>query len=122
MRRFIAFIILLIHVNTSMFIPVMDEVDIYDVHGNQVGDINTVVEYIDQVVLGHKPKPHPDSDDDQAHFFNLMKLPQFIANPVITFCAARPTFITAVKPAYKIFREERFSSVIHDVLAPPPKA
>ncbi|MBS1584758.1 MAG: hypothetical protein JSS82_04365 [Bacteroidetes bacterium] len=121
MRRLVALVILLIHINTSMFIPVMDEVDIYDVHGNQVNDINTVVDYVDQVIMKHKPKPHPDSDDDQAHFFNIIKAQQFIINPFIII-HRRPEFIAESKPGYTGFREKNFSSITYDVTAPPPKA
>ncbi len=120
MRRVIAFIILLIHINTSMFIPVIDEVDMFDAQGNQVGDINTLVEFVDQVVLGHKPKLHPDSDDDSAHFFNIIKIQSFVINPIVIY-EGRPMPVAYKETIYPAVREEKIFPMSYDVIAPPPK-
>jgi hypothetical protein len=41
MKKLLAFILLLSHMNTSMFLPQVPEDDIYDGNGNQVDDINS---------------------------------------------------------------------------------
>lgn len=101
----------------------MDEVDMYDQDGNQVNDINTLVQFVDQAILGHERKAHSDSDDDQAHFFSMLKVQQFVINPVICFNSRKQEFEpAAVKLMYGLFNDRALQSIAHDVLAPPPKA
>ena len=67
MKKVFAFILLLCHLNTSMFLPQVDEDDQYDAHGQQIDDLNTVSEYIDQVVLGDVDKT--PEDEDNMHYY-----------------------------------------------------
>ena len=73
MKKIVAFILLLCHMNTSMFLPQMDEEDVYIASGQQVDDINSVVEYVDQVMLGHKDDTPEDEDDDSGQNFLLVE-------------------------------------------------
>lgn len=60
-----------------MFFPMVDEDDQYDeVTGLQKDDINSLAEYIYQVILGHKDTTPEDEDDDQAHFYHIKNAPQ----------------------------------------------
>lgn len=122
MRRAVAFIVLLVHINTSMFIPVADEVDIFDAQGNQVCDINTMVQYVDQIVLGHTRTSHSDSDDDQAHFFNLIKFQRFFANQFEIVSSKKIVFAWNDKPIYSLFKDKKLMSLEQDVIIPPPKS
>jgi hypothetical protein len=54
-----------------MFFPMVDETDIYEKSGEQRDDINSLAEYIYQVLLGHRDSTPEDEDDDQAHFYQL---------------------------------------------------
>src|SRR3954466_4082174 len=82
LRKILAFILLFAHLNTSMFIPQMDEeVDVYDSAGNQVDDINTLIEYIDQDVLGHNDNSPEDEDDDPARPLHVIKIVDYSFHP-----------------------------------------
>lgn len=59
------------HVNTYMFFPMVDETDVVEQTGKQRDDINSLAEYIYQVLLGHRDSTPEDEDDDQAHFYQL---------------------------------------------------
>jgi hypothetical protein len=57
-----------------MFIPQLDESDIFDKHGRQVGDINSLAEYIDNVVLGHDASNAADEDNDNPYDYHVTKV------------------------------------------------
>jgi hypothetical protein len=42
MKRFLAFILLLSHINTSMLLPQVPEVDVYDANGNQAVAVSKI--------------------------------------------------------------------------------
>ena len=101
----------------------MDEVDIFDKNGVQVDDINTVYEYINQIILNHKPqKPHPDEDDDQAHYFNVIKFQNFNITQYVINGLKKNIFGWSEKPVYTFFRDKKLLSPTQDVVVPPPKA
>lgn len=56
-----------------MFIAQVDEVDAYDANGCRVNDINSLAEYIHDVILDHHGKSRPDEDDDNARYFHIDK-------------------------------------------------
>ena len=119
MKRVIGLLLLLIHINTSMFIPVIDEQDMYDEHGHQVNDITTLTQFISQEILGHKNTVDKDQDDDQAHFFNI-KVHEYTFNitPVeIVNEGIHPQSSTRYNTPTD---DNSLSSVNYDVIAPPP--
>jgi hypothetical protein len=124
MRKIITILIMLLHVNTSMFIPVMEEVDIFDAQGVQYDDINSTYEFVDQVVLGNKDDTPEDEDDDHAHEFNVVHLKMFIVPRLV---ASEPAVkVTSVawisKPGFMTGPEAKWASVPHEITGPPPKA
>ena len=125
MSRIIAILLLLLHVNYSMFIPVMDEVDSYNACGVQVDDINSTCEYIDQIVLGNEDDSPEDEDDDQAHYFNSMHAVQEYTLPGTAMPhppKAAVAFQWIEKPGFMLRPENGWTSVVHDIVVPPPKA
>jgi hypothetical protein len=119
MKRIIGLLLLLVHINTSMFIPVMDEQDMYDEYGHQVNDINTLTQFISQEIFGNKRIIDKDQDDDQAHYFNI-KVHEytFNFNPVVIISTAANTKNTT---QYSVPTDDKAPpSVNYDVIAPPP--
>ena len=107
--------------NFSMFIPQVDEVDLYDANGTRINDINSVTEYISDVLLHHKGKPRKDEDDDNARYFHCGKTVNYCFTPQVSVITPDHragndgiTFpnISASKPL----------SVYYEVVTPPPKA
>ena len=76
-RHIPVFILLLSHVNFFMFIAQVDEVDAYDAKGCRINDINSLVEYVNDVLLDHKSPSRPDEDDDNARYFHIIKASDF---------------------------------------------
>ena len=121
MKKVLAFLLLLSHINTSMFFPVVEEQDVYDKNGVLQNDINSVVEFVDQEILGHKQDPTNDEDDDQPHFFHMVK--------GFDYCFSQPEIKMDEKDqqdsnakSFSFRPENRWKSITLDILVPPPKS
>lgn len=112
---------MLVHVNGSMLIPQVAEQDIYNAQGQQEKDINTVIEYIDEVILGNHDKEPIDQDNDEGQNFHLVKIVDYYFEVDFTPVKHRPV-AEAAKQQFCLFSEEKIHPVILDILAPPPKA
>ncbi|MDP4263685.1 MAG: hypothetical protein Q8941_14250 [Bacteroidota bacterium] len=119
-RHILSLILLLSHVNFFMFIAQVDEVDAYDANGCRINDINSLVEYVHDVILHQKGKPRPDEDDDNARYYHLVKAfdssfsQQVIAsehNPVNPKDKDRFPGLSTGQP----------DPVFYDVVTPPPE-
>lgn len=106
-----------------MFIPVVDEKDVYDARGRQINDINTIIEFVDQVILGHTDVTKADEDDDQAHFFTgSFGVDFYLPTPQqATVCRNEPT-ANDLAAAYPLLQVRETQSVAYDILTPPPEA
>lgn len=105
--------------NTAMVSPAVDEVDLFDHYGRQLDDINSLVEYIDQIVLGNHDDTPEDEDDDKASFFNataknLHFFTQFHFDFLEVGAFAGP------KTKVAILREHLYCYAFSDVPTPPP--
>lgn len=108
-----------------MFIPVMEEVDIFDAHGVQYDDINSTYEFVDQVVLGNKDETPEDEDDDHAHEFNVVHLKMFIVPRLVASEPAAKTASVSTwinKPGFVPLPEAKWASITDEIAGPPPKA
>jgi len=121
LRRFVIFIVALVHINGSMFLPQVAEVDIFNAQGQQEADVNTVVEYVDEIILGnHKSNP-VDEDNDQGQNFHLVKIVDYYFALDIQLLKHKPV-LAASKSKFPLFPEVKITPVTLDILAPPPKA
>jgi len=117
LKNLLAFILLLAHVNFSMFIAQVDEVDAYDKTGQQKEDVNSLVQYLADA-LHIKHKPLKDSDDDNARYFHASKFDDY--NFSLLGVIRKEFFSTPIKfPPYFV---KPASSIFLDIQAPPPKA
>ena len=121
LRNLTIFIVLLVHINWSMFLPQVAEQDIFNAQGQQQKDINTVIEYIDEVILDKHDKNPIDTDNDQGQNFHLVKIVDYYFEVDFTPVKHRP-LIAAAKQQFCLFSEEKLYLVTLDILAPPPKA
>ena len=121
LRNLVIFIVLLVHINGSMFLPQVAEQDIYDAQGTQQKDINTVIEYVSEVILGKHDKDPIDNDNDDGQNFHLIKIVDYYFQ--LGFTDIKHKSLTAAsKQPFPIFTEEKLPPVTLDILAPPPKA
>jgi len=116
--KVIAFIVLLSHINFSMFIAQIDELDIFDSSGQQREDVNSLVEYLVNT-FDVKHKPAKDSDDDNARYFHVVKLPGcIIPQPTI----AKDDNFASSDRSFPLYIEKKLISVSLEMQGPPPKA
>lgn len=120
-RNLFAILFLTTHVNVTMFIAQVDEVDTYDAKGRRQNDINTLGEYIHDIILHHSKKQRPDEDDDTARYCQVSSntLYDFHQYKVKT---ASDDLLNDQKKEYSLFIESKWHSLFLDILSPPPKA
>lgn len=115
--------VLFMHVNTYMFFPMIDEKDQYELNGMRKDDINSLVEFIDQILLGHRDSTPEDEDDDHVHYYHVRSVNYYIAQ-----CEVHPPIIRApfepVQDAveYGIPVVPQLPDMTYDISGPPPKA
>ncbi|HMH22741.1 MAG TPA: hypothetical protein VK563_13235 [Puia sp.] len=119
MKKALAFLVLLSHMNTSMLLPQVPEQDHYDTNGRRLDDINSVVEYI-QVALGNDTTPD-DEDDDNGQTFHLVK--------AVDYIFSQPhSIVQEKKPAgrntnhFPEYRSGKIEMIAIDIVTPPPEA
>lgn len=120
MKRVTAFILLLCHMNTSMFLPQVAEVDVFDTNGRQADDINTVGEYIVKVIFSKVDKTNDDEDDDSGQNFHMAKTIQYQCPQLVITELEKPS-INQVKDRQLLQNAEKIPSVYFDILTPPPR-
>ncbi|PZR29873.1 MAG: hypothetical protein DI538_23725 [Azospira oryzae] len=120
MKRLSLFLLLLLHLNFSVFIPQFDEVDRRGKNGVVVDDINSLAEFIDQVVLGHKDTTPEDEDNDQARHFHASKAIKYYFQEVVIIKTIHLETPKASIPLPK--QEGEVSSIYFEIPSPPPKA
>lgn len=117
MRRLVAFILLVSHMNTSMFMPQAPEADVYDSNGNQLDDITSVVELI-RVKLGYDHHAD-DENDDSGQSFHIVNFYEYAYQPFFTK-STNEQFLR-LKENFPDFTESKIPSISYDILVPPPK-
>lgn len=121
LKKIAIFIVMLVHVNGSMFLPQVAEQDIYNAQGQQQKDINTVIEYVDEIFMDKHEKNPVDEDNDQGQNFHLVKIVDYYFHIVTTPVKHKP-FSIEKKTLFSLYAESKLSPVTLDILAPPPKA
>ena len=117
MRRFLALVLVLSHMNTSMFFPQVPEQDIYDSKGTQVDNITSVVELIRvKVGLDHTAD---NENDDRAQNLHPVKTPQYSSDNYFVTAVQKVGFLPEQKYVEKPTSCVRMPS--YDILIPPPK-
>lgn len=116
MRRILAFILLLSHMNTSMFLPQSPEQDLYDANGDQVDDITSIVELV-RVKLGYDHHADDENDDSGQNFH--VPHSEYNFEPFLK----KPNRFFLIKKSDLFFdlKAERISLVSYDIIVPPPK-
>lgn len=119
MKRIVAFILLLCHMNTSMFLPQVAEDDQFDKNGKQLDDINTVAEYINQVWLGNKDNTPEDEDNDDGQNFHIVKTVEYSYERA-SIILELPSFTEIKQTEFADYKASSFSSPAIEVSTPPP--
>jgi hypothetical protein len=119
-QRFIAFFLLLMHINGAMLLPQVDELDVY-YNGQQVDDINSFVEYIEQEVLNIPDDTPEDEDNDNSDEFRLLQLGTEMCEQKIPLVQIDIPE-TENTNQFSTHTSEKAFVISFDILTPPPKA
>lgn len=119
MRRLLAFILILSHMNTSMFFPQVPEQDVYDSKGNQVDNITSIVEWV-RVQTGFDHTAD-NENGNRAQNLHQVKDFQYTFNPT-AFTKNIAHYYQLVNMHYPEYRKSKIPSVSYDIIVPPPKA
>ncbi len=120
-KNLLAAILLIAHINGTMFIAQVDEVDTYDAKGNPQNDINTLTEYIHDILLHRDKKPRPDEDDDNARYFQGSNASLYDLQQYKVKVSNEDVFVN-IKDQYSLFKENELLSPFLEITSPPPKA
>ncbi|HSV09366.1 MAG TPA: hypothetical protein VLI68_01260 [Hanamia sp.] len=119
MRKFLAFILLLSHMNTSMFFPQVPEQDVFDRKGNQLDNITSIVEWVRvKTGLDHTAD---NENDNRAQNLHQVKDFQYTFDPT-AFTKNIACYYQLLNIHYAEYRYSKIPSVTYDILIPPPKA
>lgn len=119
LRKGLAFIVLICHINSSMFLPQVAEQDIFNSSGQQQDDINTVFEYINKIVLGNHLDVPQDEDDDNGQNFHMVKEVNYFFQPFFTDLEQNITE-SEKQSTYTDLTEQKIITVSFDIITPPP--
>lgn len=117
MKRFLAFLLLVSHMNTSMFLPQAPEQDVYDANGNQLDDITSIVELV-RVKLGWDHTAD-DENDDSGQNFHIVNT-EYTIEPF--FGKVNNDFAINYSKEFFDYKELKIPAMSYDILVPPPKA
>ena len=120
-RKFLIFLVMLVHINGSMFLPQVAEIDVYNAQGQQEDDINTVIEYVEENILDNHQANPEDEDNDQGQNFHLVKIVDYYFELDFSSFRHKPV-IASAKSKFCIHPEEKIFPVTLEIIAPPPKA
>ena len=116
----LTFILLLLHVNFSMFISQVDEQDVYEAKGMHVRDIDSLTDWLQQALARHKSHSHNDKKDDgDARFFHILKPTHFFSPHFVL--VKKPT-VSASECYAPLLNETRLLAGFSSIQSPPPKA
>jgi hypothetical protein len=86
--------------------------------GRQIDDINSILEYFDEVVLGNVDATPDDEDDDEAHYYQCLKIDYYFHNKYKGFNPL--TFSILKKPTFFPLKERFVPFFLPEVISPPP--
>ena len=119
-KTFLSILLLISHVNFSMFIAQVDEVDTHDNKGRPYNDINSLSEYIHDILLNKQDKQRPDEDDDNARYFQISTASLYDLQQYKIKVSFEEFNITD-KDQYSLFKENKWLSPFLEITSPPPK-
>lgn len=119
MKKLSAFILLLLHINFCMLIPQTQEIDSYNTKEEQTDDINSLVEYVDQLILGNPDDTPEDEDDDSARNYSHVQIDYYY---YCSFEILSNSFSEKVNISFPEHTSTKILSTYVNIIAPPPKA
>ncbi len=118
MRRLLAIVLLVSHMNTSMFFPQVPEQNVYDSKGNQLDNITSIVEWV-RVKIG-VDHTADNENGNRAQNLNPVKNLQYTSDTYFTKVATE--YSKLVNLHYVEYPKSSIPVLSYDIIVPPPKA
>lgn len=120
MRTLLLYIVILMHVNT-MLIPIMNGSDSVDAKGRPHDEINSVIEYVYQVMLNNKDRTPEDEDSehDQSAVVSYHKGQHCIVS-LFEIKFSVPFSMDGRKKNYFPLEVDKVPAISYDICVPPP--
>lgn len=119
MKKVLAFLVLLSHMNTSMFLPQIPEIDAFDRNGKKIDDVNSVLEYIG--VLAGLDNVADDEDDDTGQVFHITKADVYDLSQPVSIRVQEKKPREQKTRRFAEYRSCKIKTVSFDIITPPPE-
>jgi hypothetical protein len=91
------------------------------VNGVEIDEINTVFEFVDEVVLGHTDTTPEDEDDDEPDFFQITKVAEYHYSQ--DYFEFKPTWVKLIEHIHNTSHHSgKLNPGNTEILVPPPEA
>ncbi|HVW61351.1 MAG TPA: hypothetical protein VHC48_14975 [Puia sp.] len=120
MKKVLAFLVLLSHMNTSMFLPQTPELDAFDRNGKKIDDVNSVLEYIG--VLAGLDNVADDEDDDTGQTFHITKTTVYDLSQPVSIRVQEKKTQDHNAGQFVEHKAEKIKAISFDIITPPPEA
>ena len=101
-----------------MLLPQVPEVDVYDANGNQLDDINSIVEYVlVKIGIDHTAD---DEDSDNGQNLHVVSDFQYTFEPFFSIVAKDYSDVNSRE--FVEYAESKIPLISYDIIIPPPKA
>jgi hypothetical protein len=121
MKKLLTVLLLLVHVNFTLFIAQVDEMDVFDHNGRQQEDVNSLFQYLSKAFANTHQEIPKDNDDDTARYFHLEKTGIFLFQPDVVVVQQNGEKVNG-EEAFAFLTNGNLPSITKDVLSPPPEA
>ncbi len=117
MKKLLAFLLLVSHMNTSMLLPQVPEADLFDTNGNHIDDINSMVEYF-AVIFGYDHTAD-DEDNDDGQNFHLVKTADCNSEHSF-FLNTQDKLRKIIRTNFSNLQSTKIETISFDIITPPP--
>ncbi|HVT83804.1 MAG TPA: hypothetical protein VHD35_01310 [Chitinophagaceae bacterium] len=117
--KIVTCLVLISHINFSMFIAQVNEIDTYDKSGQQQEDINSLAQYL-EVICHVKHKPLQDSDDDNARYFQAINMVFYEAHQYKMKEPNNNRYLN--RKEYSFFKLRKYCPPFREISSPPPRS
>lgn len=120
MKRLIAFSLLCLFINSSMLLPQVNELCVHHSCGKQSNHVNSILEWVDEVLLEHTDST-PEDEDDENIFVNSILDEGFCHRSQHKNEVTPHQIILTDRFLFAEYEEGMIPSLIFDITAPPPE-
>lgn len=120
MKRLAVILLLISHINFSMFIAQVDEVDVFGATGEQLPDVNSLTDYLANLLVSNPENPKKDTDDDSARYFHIVKIDSQLFNQQFTVIN-QPVREAGKSTSYPDLVKGKLPIIFFEISSPPPE-